>query len=64
MKPGFYYDSHKYRGKDDPFWLVGELPTGELLLLRNRSDGTNYYDKLTRDAIPHLRKLEEPTHEK
>lgn len=46
MKAGFYYDSTQWRGRDNPFWLVGILPTGEFLVLKNRSDGTNYYDKL------------------
>jgi len=46
MESGFYYDSTRWNGSDNPFWLVGVLPTGEFLVLKNRSDGTNYYEKL------------------
>lgn len=56
---GWHYDSFQWKGREKPFWVLGLLPSGDVAILRKKSDGTYFHDTLIAASIPHLRAIEQ-----
>ena len=56
---GWHYDSLQWRGHEKSFWVIGLLPSGDVAILRQKSDGTYFHDTLIAASIPYLRAIEQ-----
>ena len=59
MESGYYVETQVYAKNESPFWFIGYLPDGELLVLKPKSDGTTYTERVSIDDAKYWRRAGE-----
>lgn len=56
---GYYVETQVFAKNERPFWFIGYLPDGGLLVLKTKSDGTTYTERVSSDDTRYWRKQSE-----